>query len=73
MSSGRDYMMDKWAEEYKLEQQRKEKQMAFEFKGPIEDGTDYEELREREVGKALEKSRGEAEYREWVEEKECND
>ena len=55
MSSGRDYMMDKWAEEYQLKQQRKEKQMAFEF--------DYEELREREL----------KEYREWVEEKECND
>ena len=48
-------MMDKWAEEYKLEQQKNEKQMAFEF--------DYDELREREL----------KEYREWVEEKECND
>ena len=65
MSSGRDYMMDKWAEDYQLEQQKKEKQMAFEF--------DYEELRERELSKERETRRGEAEYREWLEEKECND
>lgn len=55
MSSGRDYMMDRWAEEYEMNKQRKEKQMAFEF--------DFEELREREI----------AEYRKWVETKECND
>jgi hypothetical protein len=39
--------------------------VSFEF--------DYEELREREVAEALDKKRAEAEYRKWVEEKECND
>ena len=65
MSSGRDYMMDRWAEEYQQEQKFKEKQMAFEF--------DYDELREREFQKHRDQVREEMEYRRWTENKECND
>ena len=65
MSSGRDYMMDRWAEEYQQEQKFKEKQMAFEF--------DYDELREREFQKHRDQAREEMEYRRWTENKECND
>lgn len=50
MSSGRDEMMDRWAEEYELQKERNKKQMSFEF--------DYDTLRDRELNDYLEKTFG---------------
>lgn len=50
MSSGRDVMMERWAEEYKLQQERNKKQMSFEF--------DYDKIRERELNDYLDSTYG---------------
>lgn len=48
MSSGRDEMMERWAEDYKLQQERNKVQMSFEF--------DYDALHERELNDYLDKT-----------------